>query len=205
MHKILCIIGISLCLLPFCLQTLTKYEFNAQIDTIHTQIQSKNTCDTILKKAREYNRQIFNREDYEKQLNPLQDGYMATIQIDAIQVNLPIYHNTTEDILSKGIGHIPWSSLPVGGKSTHTILTGHSGCAKCSFFNRLDELKKSDRIQIHVCNQTLEYKVIEKYKVLPNQIESLQIQEGKDLLSLITCTPFGINTHRLIVRCERVK
>ena len=130
---------------------------------------------------------------------------MATIQIDKIHVRLPIYHYSDEDILSEGIGHIPWSSLPVGGKNIYAILTGLSGCASYSFFNRLDDLKKKDRIQIYVCDRILEYKVIEKYTVLPSDIDSSDIQEGKDLLYLITCTAFGINSHRLIVRCQRVK
>ena len=140
MHKILFSIGISLCLIPFCLQTINQYKMNAKIESMQETIHEENASQKIFQDAREYNAQLSTRTDYEQQLNPLHNGYMATIQIDKIHVRLPIYHYSDEDILSEGIGHIPWSSLPVGGKNIYAILTGLSGCASYSFFNRLDDL-----------------------------------------------------------------
>ena len=177
----------------------------AEIKTVQKQVHQTNELDAMIESAKVYNQNLPNQNGYEEELNPLCNGYMATIEIEKINLTVPIYHDSTEDILAKGIGHLPWSSLPVGGKGTHALLTGHSGSLSHSFFTRLDELKIKDRIHIYVADQKLDYAVKKIYTVLPNQIESLQIQKNKDWISLITCTPLGINTHRLIVRCERVK
>lgn len=131
------------------------------------------------------------------------DGIMAYIEIPKISVNLPIYHGTSEEVLAKGVGHIESTSVPIGGKSTHCILTGHRGLPSAELFTRLEELKIGDYFYINVLDEVLTYKVDQILTVLPNQLDSLQIVKDKDLVTLITCTPYGINTHRLLVRAER--
>ena len=205
--KTLKIAGVLLCAFPFGLQKWNQYEMDANVQTIHTQIQKKDTkMDAIWKSALVYNENLFMTQSqfgYEQELNPLQDGYMATVEIPKINVLLPIYHGTDEDVLMKGIGHVKWSCLPVGGMNSHAILTGHSGSASHAFFTPLDRLEIKDQILIQVCNRKLEYEVFDIEVILPEQLESLKIKAGEDQISLITCTPFGINTHRLVVHAKR--
>lgn len=129
---------------------------------------------------------------------------MATIEIPSIDVNLPIYHGTSDDVLKKGIGHLSSSSLPVGGKGTHTIITGHTGYSSVKMFSDINKLKKGDIFKINVLGETLCYKVDNIATVLPEDTELLQIDSEKDYATLVTCTPFGINSHRLLVRGVRV-
>lgn len=143
-------------------------------------------------------------EDYENQLNPTGDGTMGYIEIPKINVNLPIFHGTDADTLERGIGHLLGSSLPVGGSSTHTILTGHSGMASQKMFTDLAQLDFGDVFYIHVLNETLAYQVDEINTVLPHDTTYLQISQGEDYCTLVTCTPVGINTHRLLVRGHRI-
>ena len=129
---------------------------------------------------------------------------MGSMDIPKIGVELPIYHGTSEEVLSKGIGHLQGSSLPVGGESTHSILTGHRGLPQSKLLTRLDEMEKGDYFFFHVLNETLAYQVTEIQVVKPEEVSILKIQEGQDLASIITCTPYGLNTHRLIVTGKRV-
>ena len=141
-------------------------------------------------------------QEYLSQLN-LND-VMATIKIPAINVNLPIYHGTESATLDKGIGHLFGTALPVGGDSTHTVLTGHTGLGTATMFDQLTSLKEGDIFYIEVPGRHLKYQVTDIRVVLPNETETLNKVEGKDLATLITCTPYGINTHRLLVTGERV-
>ena len=141
-------------------------------------------------------------QEYLSQLN-LND-VMATIKIPAINVNLPIYHGTESATLDKGIGHLFGTALPVGGDSTHTVLTGHTGLGTATMFDQLTSLKEGDVFYIEVPGRHLKYQVTDIRVVLPNETETLNKVEGKDLATLITCTPYGINTHRLLVTGERV-
>ena len=141
-------------------------------------------------------------QDYLSQLN-LND-VMATIKIPSINVNLPIYHGTENATLDKGIGHLFGTALPVGGESTHTVLTGHTGLGTATMFDQLTSLKEGDVFYIEVPGRHLKYQVTDIRVVLPNETETLNKVEGKDLATLITCTPYGINTHRLLVTGERV-
>ena len=141
-------------------------------------------------------------QDYLAQLN-LND-VMATIKIPSIDVNLPIYHGTDTATLDKGIGHLFGTALPVGGESTHTVLTGHTGLGTATMFDQLTSLKEGDVFYIEVPGRHLKYQVTDIRVVLPNETETLNKVEGKDLATLITCTPYGINTHRLLVTGERV-
>ena len=141
-------------------------------------------------------------QDYLSQLN-LND-VMATIKIPSIDVNLPIYHGTDTATLDKGIGHLFGTALPVGGESTHTVLTGHTGLGNATMFDQLTSVKVGDVFYIETAGRHLKYQVTDIRVVLPTETESLNKVEGKDLATLITCTPYGINTHRLLVTGERV-
>ena len=141
-------------------------------------------------------------QDYLSQLN-LND-VMATIKIPSINVNLPIYHGTENATLDKGIGHLFGTALPVGGESTHTVLTGHTGLGNATMFDQLTSVKMGDVFYIETAGRHLKYQVTDIRVVLPTETESLNKVEGKDLATLITCTPYGINTHRLLVTGERV-
>lgn len=129
---------------------------------------------------------------------------MGTIEIPSINVELPIYHGISEDVLSQGIGHMSNSSFPVGGLGSHTALTGHRGLPSSKLFRDLDKVKESDHFFIHTLDETLAYKVDDVKIVLPSETNWLEMKEDKDYVTLITCEPYMINTHRLLVRGERV-
>lgn len=130
---------------------------------------------------------------------------MGYIEISKINIKLPIYQGTTEEVLSRGVGHLDYSSLPVGGENTHTILTGHRGLPSAKLFTDLDKLSEGDRFYVHSLDKVLAYKVDQIKVVLPHETDDLQIVENKDYTTLITCTPYGVNTNRLLVRGERVE
>lgn len=144
-------------------------------------------------------------ENYKEVLNLSEDGIMGYIQIPKILVDLPIYHGTSEEVLEKGVGHIQNTSVPIGGNSTHSVLTGHTGLPNAELFTRLDELVVGDIFYIHVLNDILTYKVYEIKVVLPDNIDELRITSGEDLVTLVTCTPYGVNSHRLLVKAKRVE
>lgn len=144
-------------------------------------------------------------ENYKEVLNISGDGIMGYIQIPKISVDLPIYHGTSEEVLEKGVGHIQNTSVPIGGNSTHSVLTGHTGLPNAELFTRLDELVVGDIFYIHVLNDILTYKVYEIKVVLPDNISELQITNGNDFVTLVTCTPYGVNSHRLLVKAKRVE
>lgn len=143
-------------------------------------------------------------EDYDNQLNVAGNGIMGYIEIPKISVDLPIYHGTENDSLERGIGHLLGSSLPVGGENTHTILSGHSGMATQKMFTDLEQLTLGDVFYLHVLDETLAYQVVEINTVLPYDTSLLGIAPGEDLCTLVTCTPYGVNTHRLLVRGSRI-
>ena len=144
-------------------------------------------------------------ENYTEVLNLAKDGVMAYIEIPKISVYLPIYHGTSNEVLEKGVGHIQSTSIPIGGISTHSVLTGHTGLPSAELFTRLDELDIGDIFYIHVLNEVLTYKIYETKVILPDEIDELQITSGRDLVTLVTCTPYGVNTHRLLVKAERTE
>lgn len=143
-------------------------------------------------------------QDYDTQLNIAGNGIMGYLEIPDISVNLPIYHGTGSDSLDRGVGHLLGSSLPVGGDSTHTILTGHSGMATQKMFTDLEQLALGDVFYLRVLDETLAYQVTEINTVLPHDTSLLGIVSGEDLCTLVTCTPYGVNTHRLLVRGSRI-
>ena len=142
---------------------------------------------------------------YQEYLSQLDlNDVMATVKIPSIDVNLPIYHGTDAATLDKGVGHLFGTALPVGGESTHTVLTGHTGLGTATIFDELTSVQMGDYFYIETAGRHLKYQVTDIRVVLPNETETLNKVEGKDLATLITCTPYGVNTHRLLVTGERV-
>ena len=143
-------------------------------------------------------------ENYEAVLNVSGSGVMAYIEIPKINCSLPIYHGTEEGVLQTSIGHIEGSSLPVGGLSTHCVLSGHRGLPSAKLFTDLDKLVVGDTFLLHTLDETLTYEVDQILIVLPHEVSALAIEEGKDYCTLVTCTPYGINSHRMLVRGHRI-
>ena len=144
------------------------------------------------------------KEEYERLLNVSGLGIMGYIEIPSIDCSLPIYHGTEESVLQIAVGHLEWSSLPVGGESTHCVLSGHRGLPSARLFTNLDKLQVGDTFMLRVLDEVLTYEVDQILIVEPHETGALRIEEGKDYCTLVTCTPYGINTHRLLVRGHRV-
>lgn len=142
---------------------------------------------------------------YESVLSVDGSGYMCSVEIPEIHVSLPVYHGTSETVLKKGAGHLEGSSFPVGGRSTHAVISAHTGLSTAKMFTDLTELKEGDVFFLHVLDQTLTYKVCDVQVVLPQEVEYLAVQKDRDLVTLLTCTPYGVNTHRLLVTGERTE
>lgn len=142
--------------------------------------------------------------EYEHLLNIDGDGIMGYVNIPEINVNLAIYHGTNEEVLQKGVGHLENTSLPVGGEGTHTVLSGHTGLPSAKLFNNLSELEEGDEFYIHVLGEVLAYKVDQIKVVEPHDTSDLLIDSTKDYATLVTCTPYGVNSHRLLVRGIRI-
>jgi len=141
---------------------------------------------------------------YENVLNAADNGVMGYIEIPKISVSLIIYHTIEENVLQKGIGHVPETHLPVGGKNTHCVLAGHTGLPSAKLLTNIDHLKVGDRFYVHVLNEVLEYKIDDVSVVEPDEVSRLNVISGKDCVTLVTCTPYGVNSHRLLVRGVRV-
>ena len=175
-----------------------------------------NTYDQIWAEARAYNETLDNstsrfvmteeqRDIYEALLNVADNGVMGYIEIPRVKCNLPIYHGTDEAVLQVAIGHVQGSSLPVGGEGTHCVLSGHRGLPSAKLFSDLDQLTEGDVFLLRVLDETLTYEVDQIRTVLPDELDDLAIEEGKEYCTLVTCTPYGINSHRLLVRGHRVE
>lgn len=214
-------IGFCVCLYPLVGSLIQRVGQQSLLSTYEKEEEKidTETMESELEKAREYNSMLYQTqgvyvgdeaasilsdESYESLLNLTDSGIMGRIEIPKINVDLPIYHGTEDDVLSKGIGHFKPSSLPVGGKSTRSVLTGHRGLPSSKLFTRLDEMGEGDYFFIEVCNETLAYRVNEIIEIKPEELSELQIEPDEDLVTLVTCTPYGINTHRLLVTGERV-
>ena len=170
----------------------------------------------MLKAARKYNKSLLKKSDhwklskkdkkkYESLLDVSGTGIMGYIEVPKIDCSLPIYHGTDEGALQIAIGHLEGSSLPVGGKSTHCVLSGHRGLPSARLFTDLDQLEEGDIFILNILGRKLAYEVDQIRVVLPEEMSDLEIEEGKDLCTLVTCTPYGINTHRLLVRGHRTE
>lgn len=170
----------------------------------------------MLKAARKYNKSLLKKSDhwklskkdkkkYESLLDVSGTGIMGYIEVPKIDCSLPIYHGTDEGALQIAIGHLEGSSLPVGGKSTHCVLSGHRGLPSARLFTDLDQMEEGDIFILNILGRKLAYEVDQIRVVLPEEMSDLEIEEGKDLCTLVTCTPYGINTHRLLVRGHRTE
>lgn len=144
------------------------------------------------------------REEYNSLLDILGTGMMGYVEIPTLDVSLPIYHGTAESVLQTAVGHLEWSSLPVGGAGTHAVLSGHRGLPSARLFTDLDKLEEGDLFMLQVLHETLTYEVDQILIVEPQQIAALMIEPDQDYCTLLTCTPYGINTHRLLIRGHRV-
>lgn len=174
------------------------------------------TYDQIWADTRAYNETLDNstsrfvmteeqKKIYEALLNIADNGVMGYIEIPKIKCNLPIYHGTDEAVLQIAIGHVQGSSLPAGGESTHCVLSGHRGLPSAKLFSDLDQLTEGDVFLLRVLDETLTYEVDQIRTVLPDELDDLAIEEGKEYCTLVTCTPYGINSHRLLVRGHRIE
>lgn len=212
------IAGISLLLYP----TVSDYwnsfrqskaivEYSENVSYIDTE-----KYDELWKQAEEFNEELKKRRNwhvldeeqermYPSMLSVAQDGVMGYIEIPAINCLLPIYHGTDENVLQVAVGHLEWTSLPVGGSGTHCVLSGHRGLPSAKLFTNLDKVTKGDVFILRVLDEVLTYEVDEVNIVNPDETELLKAEEGKDLCTLVTCTPYGVNSHRLLVRGHRVK
>ena len=170
----------------------------------------------LLSEARAYNERVLTTspryvlgdpqdEEYARLLDVDGTGMMGYLQIDKIDLQLPIYHGTSDAVLGNGAGHLEGSSLPVGGEGTHAVITGHRGLPSARLFTDLDKLEEGDRFVLHVLNETLTYEVDQIRIVEPEEVEEIRPAAGEDLCTLVTCTPYGVNTHRLLVRGHRVE
>lgn len=144
------------------------------------------------------------RDHYEELLNLSGNGIMGYIEIPSIDCTLPIYHGTDEGVLQNAVGHLDWTSLPVGGESTHCVLSGHRGLPSAKLFTNLDKLVVGDVFMLRILDEVLTYEVDQILIVEPNDMDALQMVPGQDLCTLVTCTPYGINSHRLLVRGHRI-
>ena len=224
MIGIIFLAGLSLLLYPFVANQWNNYRQKQLISSYEQTVSQKEASNGIdydaeLKKAEAYNEALLpsilpdsfaiadaSEEDqtYMNTLNIAGDEMMGIVEIPKIDIKLPIYHTTKEDVLKQAAGHLEGSSLPIGGKSTHSVISAHRGLPSASLFTDLDQLKKGDHFLIHVLNKTLCYEVDKISVVKPEETSALAVEEGEDLVTLLTCTPYGVNTDRLLVRGHRV-
>lgn len=210
-------VGLSLLLYPTVANWWNNMYAARAIATYDETIAEMNALDLelMLADAQKYNEDLLSErnryfpsaqmhERYENTLNANEDGLMATVVIPNANINLPIFHGTDEDMLQKNIGHIEGSSLPVGGTSTHAVISGHRGLPSAKLFTDIVKLSEGDVFMIRVLGKTLTYEVDQIRTVLPSEVNDLEIIPGEDLVTLVTCTPYGINSHRLLVRGHRI-
>ena len=173
------------------------------------------TYERLLEEARAYNQRIFQNgqkynlseediEEYNSILGFTSSGVMGYIQIPSVDVNLPVYHGTSDAVLQIAVGHVEWSSFPVGGANTHSVLSGHRGLPSAKLFTDIDKMVVGDVFILQIMDETLTYEVDQIRIVLPQELNDLRIEQGQDLVTLVTCTPYGINSHRLLVRGHRI-
>lgn len=209
--------GLSLLLYPSVADLWNSMHQSRAIATYADTVAGldKISYDDVWAAARAYNRGLITREDrffmsdeeraeYEALLNVTHQGVMGYIEIPKLGERVPIYHGTDEAVLQIAVGHIEGSSLPVGGKGTHCVLSGHRGLPSAELFTNIDQLTEGDLFQLYILDEVLTYEVDQILVVLPGEIDALAIDEAQDLCTLVTCTPYGVNSHRLLVRGHRV-
>lgn len=227
-NKILIVIlflaGFSLLLYPFVANEWNNYRQKRLISDYEQVVSDKEASNTIDYSAEKeaavtYNEELLpsilpdsfaNAESPEVDakylacLNITGNGMMGTVEIPKINITLPIFHTTTEEVLETAAGHLQGSSLPIGGESTHAVISAHRGLPSAALFTDLDKLEETDHFLLHILEETLCYEVDKISVVEPEETQALEVEEGMDLVTLLTCTPYGINSHRLLVRGHRV-
>lgn len=226
-NLVICIIflaGLSLLLYPFVANQWNNYRQKQLISGYEQVVSEKEAAEGIdydaeRKKAEDYNEALLpcvlpdsfalaesSGVDpvYMNTLNIAGDEMMGSVEIPKINIKIPIYHTTEEEVLNKGAGHLEGSSLPVGGANTHAVISAHRGLPSASLFTDLDQMKVGNHFLIHVLNETLCYEVDKISVVKPEDTSALAVEDGQDLVTLLTCTPYGVNTERLLVRGHRV-
>ena len=226
-NLVICIIflaGLSLLLYPFVANQWNNYRQKQLISGYEQAVSEKEAAEGIdydaeRKKAEEYNEALLpcvlpdsfalaesSGVDpvYMNTLNIAGDEMMGSVEIPKINIKIPIYHTTEEEVLNKGAGHLEGSSLPVGGANTHAVISAHRGLPSASLFTDLDQMKVGDHFLLHVLDETLCYEVDKISVVKPEDTSALAVEDGQDLVTLLTCTPYGVNTERLLVRGHRV-
>lgn len=226
-NLVICIIflaGLSLLLYPFVANQWNNYRQKQLISGYEQVVSEKEAAEGIdydaeRKKAEDYNEALLpcvlpdsfalaesSGVDpvYMNTLNIAGDEMMGSVEIPKINIKIPIYHTTEEEVLNKGAGHLEGSSLPVGGANTHAVISAHRGLPSASLFTDLDQMKVGDHFLLHVLDETLCYEVDKISVVKPEDTTALAVEDGQDLVTLLTCTPYGVNTERLLVRGHRV-
>lgn len=222
---IVCVIGAGLLLFPTVVSWFSQLEQSERINDLSADVAdlSAETLRERLQEARSYNagltddganiaanerlplaEQPEQNGDYGSILQADAEGLMARLKIPAIDLDLPIYHGTSNAVLEHGVGHLEGTAVPVGGASTHSVLTAHRGLATSELFTHLDRVQLDDTFTIEVFGQVLTYRVVDTRVVEPSETESLLPIDGRDLITLVTCTPLGVNSHRILVTGERV-
>jgi len=214
------IVGLLIMLYPVISNAISEMQYDGVIVNYQNTINGKEKEEfaKMLKEANAYNErlttssimdafsdeEVQNSDEYLKILNVDQDGTMGYISIPKIDVKIPIYHGTSAKVLQKGVGHLEGSSFPIGGESTHAILSAHRGLPSARLFTDLDQLVEGDMFYIYMLDQVLTYKVDQITVIDPSETEPLRLQDGQDYVTLVTCTPYAVNTHRLLVRGTRI-
>lgn len=214
---IILFVGVVLLAYPSVSNYINSFSASRVISEYSERIMSMNdeSLAEELKKAKEYNEKYSNslgdflsderQEEYNSLLNLSKDGVMGYIEIPKIGVKLPIYHGTDDSVLSVGVGHVDWSSLPVGGYGSHCVLSGHRGLPSAKLFSDLDMMDTGDYFKIEVCKEVLTYEIDQISVIIPEDLEMLKAITGDDMCTLVTCTPYGINTHRLLITGHRIE
>ena len=205
---LLILIGGSVGLYPVISNSVTEYKAKQEIASYQEAVEEQDP-EALARQwamAKDYNQDLAGENGVSvasyDDLLAVTDA-IGYLEIPRLDLYLPIYHGTEESVLEKGVGHMEGTSLPTGGRSTHCVLSGHTGLPTAKLFTHLDELEEGDMFYIHVLDETLAYQVDQKCVVLPDETDEIQIKEGKDYVTLITCIPYGVNSHRLLVRGER--
>ena len=212
------LVGLSLLLYPSVSDYWNSFHSSRAISAYAEDVANLDEAqyEEMWSAARAYNRALAERstnfalsdaqkEEYEKLLDISDVGIMGYLEIPELNMSLPIYHGTEESVLQIAAGHLEWSSLPVGGESSHCVISGHRGLPSAKLFTDLDKLQEGDVFVLRVLDEVLTYEVDQIRVVEPSQVSDLEIVEGSDLCTLVTCTPYGINTHRLLVRGHRIE
>lgn len=213
------LIGLSLLLYPTAADYINSLDYKKDIEDYQRNILHLDDSERqeMLEAAHTYNAELIERtnqigeldfeqrERYNSMLNPFDTGIMGYVEIEKINLHLPVYHGTEESVLQSGVGHIEGSSLPVGGLGTHAILSGHTGLPSSKLFSNIDQLAIGDTFELHILGEVLTYRVESTIVVLPEEAEKQDIDPERDLCTLMTCTPYGVNSHRLLVRGVRIE